>query len=504
LEHGIPMFLDQLTKTLRLEQTMEPLSSRKVSGPSGGGKPVLSEIGETAARHGGELLHHGYTVEQVVHDYGDLCQAITDLAFDVGESIETDEFRTLNRCLDNGIAVAVTEYNYQRDFLLADKQSEVLKEHLGNFAHELRNLLNTAMLALTAIKAGNVGLGGATGAVLDRSLVGLHNLIDRSLTDVRNSTASPPQHQLFSLADFIAEVRLSADLEAEVKGCTLIVSDIDPLLAVDADKVLLAAAVGNLLQNAFKFTAPQTAVSLNAYAVSGRILIEVEDKCGGLPSGFEEKMFLPFTQGNADHSGLGLGLSISKRSVEANEGTLSVRDIPNTGCVFTINLPRYSVSKCTETPAVLDNKDPFRLVTLSDKAKKLCVLIAEDSSVNRKLLEHVFECLNLPPPVMVKDGKLAVALAATGCFDVILMDCHMPVLDGYEATRKIRATESAAMDSNRIHIIALTGASFEDDRETAVDSGMDDFLTKPLLIPLLAKILEKIAISKCAESEGGV
>jgi len=70
---GIPLFLAQLTKTLEIEQTNRPMRSRKVSGPSGGGKPVLSEIGETAGRHGRELLLHGFTVEQVVHDYGDLC-----------------------------------------------------------------------------------------------------------------------------------------------------------------------------------------------------------------------------------------------------------------------------------------------------------------------------------------------------------------------------------------------------------------------------------------------
>src|SRR5690348_6163592 len=77
---GIPTFLDQLIKTLALEQSPEPLRSRKVSGPAGGGKPVLSEIGETAARHGRELLRRGFTIDQVVHAYGDVCQAITDLA----------------------------------------------------------------------------------------------------------------------------------------------------------------------------------------------------------------------------------------------------------------------------------------------------------------------------------------------------------------------------------------------------------------------------------------
>jgi hypothetical protein len=98
-----------------MEQTSEPLQSRKVSGPAGGGgTPVLSEIGETAARHGRELLQHGFTVDQVVHDYGDLCQAVTDLAFENLSSIQIDEFRTLNRCLDNAIADAVTEFSYQR------------------------------------------------------------------------------------------------------------------------------------------------------------------------------------------------------------------------------------------------------------------------------------------------------------------------------------------------------------------------------------------------------
>lgn len=493
LEHGIPMFLDQLTKTLRMEQTTEPMRSRKVSGPSGGGETTFSEIGESAARHGGELLQQGYTVEQVVHDYGDLCQAITDLAFEVGEVIETDEFRTLNRCLDNGIAVAVTEYNYQRDFLLADKQSDAINERLGTFAHELRNLLNTSMLALAAIKAGNVGLTGATGAVLDRSLVGLRNLINRSLSDVRTSAGIPPQHHLFSLADFIAEVRLSANLEADTKGCTLTVSEVDPLLAVDADRDLLFAAVGNLLQNAFKFTRAHTEVTLNAYSVADRILIDVEDKCGGLPAGFVEKMFLPFTQAAEDQSGLGLGLSISKRSVEANEGTLTARDVPGVGCVFTINLPRYSTSNLAERPKATDESDPFRIVTASAAARKLSVLIAEDSAVNRKLLERVFECLSLAPPVMVKDGRLAVALAATGVFDVILMDCHMPIMDGYEAAREIRTAERTFSSTKRTFIIALTGAAHAQDRTAATDAGMDEYLTKPLEVSLLAKILERIA-----------
>ena len=123
LAHGVPLFLDQLVKTLRVERTTDPGRSREVSGPSGGEGSALSEIGATAARHGRELLQHGFTVDQVVHDYGDLCQAITDLAFERHAPFEVDEFRTLNRCLDNAIADSVTEFSYQRDLLLEDAGS---------------------------------------------------------------------------------------------------------------------------------------------------------------------------------------------------------------------------------------------------------------------------------------------------------------------------------------------------------------------------------------------
>lgn len=343
LEHGIPSFLDQLIKTLCVEQTAEPMLSRRVSGASGGGRTAVSEIGKTAALHGRELLRHGFTVEQVVHDYGDLCQAITDLAFELKAPIQIDEFRTLNRCLDNAIADAVTEFNYQRDVLVSDKEAEALNIRLGVFSHELRGHLNTATLALYALRMGDVGLKGATGAILDGSLVEMAKLINRSLSEVRMTAGLQALPQLFSLGDFIGEVKLSASLQTQVKGCWLTVSPVDPQLVLDADKDLLASAVGNLLQNAFKFTLPNTEVTLNAYALADRILIEVQDKCGGLPPGDAETMFTPFKQMNTDRSGVGLGLSIARRSVEANGGVLSVRDIPGSGCVFTIDLSRHAV-----------------------------------------------------------------------------------------------------------------------------------------------------------------
>ncbi len=341
ITHGIPLFLDQLIRTLAVEQTSEPMRSRAVSGPAGGATPVFSEIGTSAALHGRELLSHGFSVDQVVHDYGDLCQAITDLAIERGIPISADEFRTLNRCLDNGIAEAMTAYANQHNSVAARQGAQALNERLGILAHELRNFVHTATLAVTALKMGNVGLNGATGAILDRSLIGLRSLIDRSLADVRVTAGLPPRHQMVSLAHFVTEIEISASLEARARGCDFRVAEVDHELMADADRDMLLSAVGNLLQNAFKFTKPGTCVSLSVHATGERVLIEVEDHCGGLPPGFASEMFVPFTQSSEDRSGLGLGLAICRRSIEANGGTLKVRDVPTSGCIFTVDLPRY-------------------------------------------------------------------------------------------------------------------------------------------------------------------
>jgi signal transduction histidine kinase len=341
-DHGVPFLIDQLIKTLKVEQMSPPVvDSEKLSSRARGGNYPSSEMGDMAAQHGGELLRRGFTVEQVVHGYGDLCQAITNLAFELNEPVEVDEFRTLNRCLDNAIAMAVTEYNLQRDFMVADKQAQALNVQIGFFAHELRNLLFTATLALTAIKDGDLGPKGATGAVLERALVGMRNLIDRSLTNVRITAGLPQRRKVFTLSDFLGELKLSATMEAKMRNCVLTLSVMDPSLAVEADRDLLLSAVGNVLQNAFKFTHPGTEVILKAFAMGDRVFIEVEDHGDGLPAGGAEKLFEPFTQAGADRSGLGLGLSIARRSVEANDGILTVRNKARSGCIFTINLPRH-------------------------------------------------------------------------------------------------------------------------------------------------------------------
>jgi len=340
LANGVPLFLDQLTRTLRAEETDQSEESIRISGPSGGDSLVLSEIGASASAHGSELMKLGFSIDQVVHDYGDLCQAITDLAFERDAPFSIDEFRTLNRCLDNAIADAVTEFSRQSDKANATRHRRDAKEKTGALVHELRNALSTAMLAFAALERGGMPLGGATGAVLKRGLASLNALIHGAMRDVQMT--EPHSRATFSVAEFISDAADTARI-ANLSGSVLSVPIVDADLAVCANRELLLAALGNLLQNAFKFSRPGTEITLNAYAVGECVLIEVKDHCGGLAPGIEDQMFTPFTQRSSDRSGLGLGLSIARRSVEDDLGTLTVRDIPGTGCVFTISLPRCAL-----------------------------------------------------------------------------------------------------------------------------------------------------------------
>jgi signal transduction histidine kinase len=321
IDHGVPVFLDQLRDALRSGQITSP------------------EINRTAIQHGHDLLRQGFTVSQVVHDYGDVCQAITELAVELNAPISTDDFRTLNRCLDDAIANAVSEYGRERTQSDIDGESARGSERLGFFAHELRNLMNTALMAFEVLKTGDVGVAGSTGTVLYRSLRASHALITHSLAEVR-LTQGIQNREPFLMAGFIDHIASASTLEANARGVRLIVTPVEDGVAIAADRQVLAAVVGNLLQNAFKFTRPGSTVTLTAGASAERVLIEIQDECGGLQSGNVNELFRPFEQRSADRTGMGLGLAFSRWGAEANDGRIYARNLPGTGCVFTVDLPR--------------------------------------------------------------------------------------------------------------------------------------------------------------------
>ena len=322
IDHGVPLFLDQLVTALR-----------------SGGPKLMTDISNSAVLHGKDLLRQGFTVSQVVHDYGDVCQSVTDLAMEMNAPISTDDFRTLNRCLDDAIAGAVTEFGRGRNQSSIDSEAARGTERLGFLAHELRNLMNTAIIAFEVLKTGNVGVAGSTGKVLHRSLVGARDLIGRSLAEVRLTHGIENMERVL-VSQFIDELVPAAQMEADARKLTLTVPAIEPGLAIEADRQVLAAVVINLLQNAFKFTRPQSAVTLRVGASAERVLMEVEDECGGLPEGNTDDLFRPFEQRSANRTGLGLGLAFSRWGAEANNGRLYTRNLPDKGCVFTLDLPR--------------------------------------------------------------------------------------------------------------------------------------------------------------------
>src|ERR1700676_4014327 len=176
--HGVPLFLRQLGDTLRREQATP---AREVATPER--TQAHSEFGHAAALRGAELLRLGYSIDLVVHEYGDVCQSVTAIAVEQNANISADEFRTLNRCLDDAIADAVVSFGSVRQIAIND-QARTLRDRLGAFSDEHRRLVDIVTQAYSAIKTGNVGLTGATGTLLTHTLSELRSLGERSLSEI--------------------------------------------------------------------------------------------------------------------------------------------------------------------------------------------------------------------------------------------------------------------------------------------------------------------------------
>jgi signal transduction histidine kinase len=317
LEGGIPQLLAHLRETLRWE-------AGTGSAAAGGG------IGATAAGHARALLEQGGSVSQVVHDYGDVGQAITELALATGAAVDLEELGALSRCLDGAIATAVAEYARLKD--AATSHREV--ERLGQVGHDLRNELQTALLSFQSLRMGGLDIGGKAGDALGRSLVRLRDLLDTRLAEVHLAATSR-----VSLAALVHEVAAAAHADAEHRDVRLEIEPGDPALAVDVDPQLLASALMSLLQNALECTRPHGRVTLRTRGENGRAFVEVEDECGGLATSEADPRRRRSDRRGSDRSTPGHGLSSSRRAVQANGGEIHAHDVPGKGCIFGIHLP---------------------------------------------------------------------------------------------------------------------------------------------------------------------
>ena len=280
------------------------------------------EVAETATEYGRRLFGRGLTASELVHGYGSVGEVVTKLAGEEGRDIATSDLEVFNRILFVAIAESVTAHE---------------RERTGALAHELRNVLYAATMSLEVMKKG-IETGGWTSDALDRSLTLMGTLIDRSLAEVRLQTEAPSLAERFRLADAVDQIRETVRREVESRNLELGV-EIDRELEVEADRQFLMSVVSSLVQNALQYTQRGSRVSLRARCTDGRLVIEVEDECGGWPPGKVDEVFLPFVRGRANRPGAGLTLSIAKRAIEEINGELRVRDLPGKGCVFSVELP---------------------------------------------------------------------------------------------------------------------------------------------------------------------
>lgn len=339
LKVGLPLFYDELIKVLEQKLSTQP----------------RVEMLNAAASHGKEFLKLGYSLSHVVHSYGSMCQAITELASRKDADISATEFNILNGCLDVAIASAVSEFQFRSNE--ASEEREL--KHLGFLAHELRNALSSATVAQEMIKAGLVGVGGSTASVLEANLGRMRNLIDRSLSEVRMRADSDLFIEKFRLSSLFDQIILTAKIDASKKN-QMVIMDVDWKIEVVADRQFILSAVANLIQNAIKYTKHGGKIELRGKQIENHIIIEVEDQCGGIESEKIGSLFRPFVQENEDRSGLGLGLTITQRAVHLSQGKIQVRNIPGTGCTFVIEIPQRIASTPSNKSAVagIDSVQP--------------------------------------------------------------------------------------------------------------------------------------------------
>lgn len=295
----------------------------------------LPPPGENAVEHGAQRLALGFDVSEVVREYGALHRCVIELAQEASLPISPHEQLVLARSLNAGVANAVSQYVSQRDAELRREMSE----HLGFIAHEVRNPLSSARMAFGLLQKRELAAGGNVVDLLARTLKRTGDVVDNALHHASLSLGVSPRPERLLLAPLLDEIVFDCSAEAQVKGIDVVVT-VDPELAVEADPRLIHSAIANLLRNGLKFSRPSSMLHVRGRRTeSGRVHVEVEDACGGLPPGRAEDLFAPLVRRGADKTGFGLGLAIAQQAAVAHGGSLSVRDVPGTGCVFTLDLP---------------------------------------------------------------------------------------------------------------------------------------------------------------------
>ncbi len=377
----------------------------------------------------------------------------------------------------------------------AVQTARLKSEFLANMSHELRTPLNALVGSAELLRAGALepaqrvlveGVDKAAGALL-----GLVNgVLDFSKMEAGRMTAESIP---FRLRDVLEDSLSIAQPRAAEKGLDLVCDSGEACGEILlGDPTRLRQILLNLLDNAVKFT-PAGQVRLRCAVSPGggeAVVLElsVQDSGIGIDPEILPEVFGAFTQADSSttrrYGGTGLGLSISKGLVELLGGTIGADSEPGKGSNFWVRLPFERAALAPGEPVPGDRQRPRAANVRRDRQR---VLIVEDNAINRRLLLMQIEKLGRRADVAA-DGQAALEAAARGDYGLILMDCQMPGIDGYEATRLLREAEGG---KRRVPVVALTAHSGETDRARCLAAGMDEYLAKPATLDDLAAVLDR-------------
>lgn len=386
-------------------------------------------------------------------------------------------------------------------FVTAQQASAAKSAFLNNMSHDIRTPLN-AILGFSSLASTHLDeREQLKGYISKISTAGRHllELVNDVLDMSRIESGKVKIDEApASISAMIREIETIVNESSKEKSLTLIFDTSEVINdSVSCDKLRLNQVLLNLMGNAIKFSHDGGHVSLRvkqkgaAVDQSAAYELVVEDDGIGMSEEFQKHVFEPFerekTSTVSGIQGTGLGLAICKNIVNMMGGTISVQSESGKGTKFTVSL-----SFKIEETVVVEEPD-VKIENIAPKSfKGLKVLLVEDNELNAEIAQSILQEAGFVVDT-VGDGSVAVERIRTaelGQYDVILMDVQMPVMDGYEATRQIRAMHRSGISS--LPIIAVTANAFEEDRLQALQAGMDGHVGKPIEIPKLLKTLESV------------